>query len=236
MGVFIRHEPCPNCGSRDNLGRYADGSAWCFGCKYREPPTHVARVKKEDKPIELDQDLSNNFPPHVVEWMGKYGITVAEAIRHGWKYGQARDQLLFVFKDADGNISLTQARNFSGQAKSRYFTQGSVDQTLSIFYPPVDTGQLVVVEDVISAAKIGRQVAAIPCFGSNMPKHKLSALRLLGFETLITWLDEDKLKESRAIADAAKWLGFNTKVVHTPLDPKEYSDHEIKSYLQEKTL
>lgn len=35
----IRHEPCPACGSRDNLGRFSDGHAWCFGCGYYERAT-----------------------------------------------------------------------------------------------------------------------------------------------------------------------------------------------------
>jgi twinkle protein len=39
MGTFLRHEPCPNCGSKDNLARYADGSATCFGCKHYEKPS-----------------------------------------------------------------------------------------------------------------------------------------------------------------------------------------------------
>lgn len=29
---FVRHEPCPSCGSKDNLARYSDGHGWCFGC------------------------------------------------------------------------------------------------------------------------------------------------------------------------------------------------------------
>jgi twinkle protein len=33
----IGKEPCPKCGSRDNLGRYDDGHAYCFGCHYYEP-------------------------------------------------------------------------------------------------------------------------------------------------------------------------------------------------------
>lgn len=33
---FLNHEPCPNCGSKDNLARYDDGHAYCFGCEYRE--------------------------------------------------------------------------------------------------------------------------------------------------------------------------------------------------------
>lgn len=35
MGNFIRHEACPNCGSKDNLAIYDDESYYCFtGCGY----------------------------------------------------------------------------------------------------------------------------------------------------------------------------------------------------------
>ena len=33
----VTHEPCPACGSKDNLGRYDDGHGYCFGCHYWEP-------------------------------------------------------------------------------------------------------------------------------------------------------------------------------------------------------
>ena len=33
---FLQHENCPSCGSSDNLARYTDGHAYCFGCQYRE--------------------------------------------------------------------------------------------------------------------------------------------------------------------------------------------------------
>ncbi len=32
----IGKEPCPKCGSRDNLARYSDGHGYCFGCRYYE--------------------------------------------------------------------------------------------------------------------------------------------------------------------------------------------------------
>lgn len=32
----VANEPCPDCGSRDNLGRYDDGHGYCFGCGYYE--------------------------------------------------------------------------------------------------------------------------------------------------------------------------------------------------------
>ena len=34
--VCLNHEPCPACGSRDNLGRYSDGHGFCFGCGHYE--------------------------------------------------------------------------------------------------------------------------------------------------------------------------------------------------------
>jgi twinkle protein len=33
---FVRHEPCPSCGSRNNLARYTDGHGYCFGCGHHE--------------------------------------------------------------------------------------------------------------------------------------------------------------------------------------------------------
>jgi hypothetical protein len=57
------------------------------------------------------------------------------------------------------------------------------------------------------------------------------ALKRLKFTKLITWLDSDKLKESREIAQRAKWLGFDTKVVYTEEDPKCYSNEEIMSII-----
>ena len=89
-----------------------------------------------------------------------------------------------------------------------------------------------VVEDAVSAARIARQSDAMPCLGSYLPPNKMRALRLLGYDNLTMWLDEDKLKESRSIADKAKWLGFKTRVVYTPLDPKEYTDEQIKEILK----
>lgn len=33
---FVQHEPCPSCGSKDNLARYTDGHGYCFGCGHYE--------------------------------------------------------------------------------------------------------------------------------------------------------------------------------------------------------
>jgi twinkle protein len=46
---FVGHEPCPQCGSDDNLGRYADGFARCYsqGCGYIEKSNRNNRGRHE---------------------------------------------------------------------------------------------------------------------------------------------------------------------------------------------
>ena len=34
MSSFSHHEPCPKCGSKDNVAVYTDGGKHCFGCGY----------------------------------------------------------------------------------------------------------------------------------------------------------------------------------------------------------
>ena len=44
----LKHGPCPECGSKDNLAWFDDGHATCFGCDYQYQPT-----KKEKKPMPV---------------------------------------------------------------------------------------------------------------------------------------------------------------------------------------
>jgi twinkle protein len=49
MGKVVGREPCPKCGSRNNLVRYDNGSAHCYGaeCDYRERATEGWQVVEE---------------------------------------------------------------------------------------------------------------------------------------------------------------------------------------------
>jgi hypothetical protein len=163
--------------------------------------------------------------------LGKYDISVGEALKHGWKYSRSKDQLLFLFY-TEGVLTCYQARNFNPRSRTKYYTQGEVGGTLPIFktsfpdWKPYASRTLVVVEDSVSAAKISRQCDAMPCLGSHLPVKKIIALKPF-YERLTVWLDSNKLKEAMEIADKAKWVGMGASVIHTDLDPKEYDDKEV---------
>jgi len=65
MSEFLKHEPCPKCGSKDNLARYADGSAYCFGCSFVE---------------KADGETSNNLIPKNLYQISDYENLVARKI------------------------------------------------------------------------------------------------------------------------------------------------------------
>ena len=54
---YLRHEPCPECGSKDNLAVFDDGHAHCFGCDYQYQPS------KENKPRPMPTTLPKETSP-----------------------------------------------------------------------------------------------------------------------------------------------------------------------------
>lgn len=88
------------------------------------------------------------------------------------------------------------------------------------------------VEDCLSAIKIARQCDAMPLLGSGISNLKLSRLKpFYGF--LDVWLDADMLAKARTIKQRAEMIGFKSRVIYSPKDPKEYSNEEITEYLND---
>jgi hypothetical protein len=80
MAEFVRHEPCPSCGSRNNLARYSDNSAYCFteGCKHYEKGDGTIPEAQEEttkgrfgsKPGHISSAVQPTFRPkaHTARW------------------------------------------------------------------------------------------------------------------------------------------------------------------------
>ena len=97
---FVSHEPCPQCGSKDNLARYTDGHGWCFGCGYYDGVPNLTEVrgmefvKGECIPLNkrnINQDTVDHWGYQVGDYKGKkvqianyrndQGTIVAQKIR-----------------------------------------------------------------------------------------------------------------------------------------------------------
>lgn len=237
MAEFVGHGACPSCGSRNNLGRYSDGSAFCFGCRYterREAGAFAVGRQQEATTAGLSRRAREAiFPEHLVEYLQRYELDVAAVRRYGGYWDQYREQLVFEYDTEDGELSCIQARNFNREKalKHKYYNQGSTHDVFDLMGAN-GKSKVVITEDKLSAIKVARQADAIPALGTQFQRHKAARLAALGYQRVYVWLDKDKWREGRDIADHCKWLGLSATALLTPLDPKEYTDEQIKEYLQ----
>lgn len=230
MSSFIKHSPCPKCGSKDNLAQYDDHD-WCYGCGYYDPKDDIGSIRQRlaqttriVKPT-LDIKITEDIPKEPMQWLLSYGITPTEI--KDFNIGWNADAQLLVLVKAPG---YWQARTF-GMHKVKYMSSGIKPLT---FYGSSD--KVVCVEDILSAIKISRvspDFCALPLLGSSMSEEVIQ--RLSGhFKSVVVWLDRDKAKEAINIARNLKQRGFDASVVVSPLDPKEYSKGEIIEWLKSK--
>ena len=94
--MSVVHEPCSTCGSKDNLARYPDGGAYCFGCGYYEHADGQTNQSTKGGKLVL-QDLE--YKPLL-----KRGINLETVKKFNYQTGTHNGKVVQVanFKDATG--------------------------------------------------------------------------------------------------------------------------------------
>lgn len=225
--TFIKHKPCPKCGSKDNLGEYTDHE-YCFGCQYYKLKRDVHTLRQR---YQKNNDTINHFgittvpeiPRQAMKWLLSYGISVDEIAKHTIEWSPDRNSLVLLNTE-----SYWQGRNFGVGPK--YMSNGIKPLTI---YGEGDI--LVLVEDILSAIKVSRVsgYCAVPLLGSSLPTDWQSTLTDK-YDIILFWLDRDKAKNSIRFKNRIKSLGKASKVIITERDPKEYNTKEIEKWLKNR--
>lgn len=213
MANFVQHEPCPRCGSKDNLARYDDGSAWCFGCSYYERGS--LKDAKPKSPVKTSFTEVATLPPAWERKLLLGGYTASE--RALFTYSPDMDRLVFRLGE------FAEARSLTKQPKVLSFGT----KPFHVFGEGVP---IVVVEDVFSAIKVGRVTSAVPLFGAVISKPWAMLLSKITKDVII-WLDEDKYNEAVKQGKMLRLLNLNVRVINSPQDPKMYTDQELERYV-----
>lgn len=218
---------CPKCGSSDANAEYSD-SFYCFSCStYKSKGMSLSRFKPL-KEVKLCNGitLQKELPSNAVKWLLGYGLTLSEMAQFHYsnkrigKYGEMACDLLVLYSDVNYYV----ARNFGRGVK--YISSG--------IKPVIKYGNnsdtCIIVEDIISAIKVGRQFTAIPMMGSMPPKD--TERHLQEFQNIILWQDRDlAVKSLKTARNLSERLGKIVRVVISENDPKEYSDLQISKYI-----
>lgn len=249
---------CPHCS--DTKQRFYErdtGSGtvqYCHNCGYKNfIPTknrtfkqtvdYIAKYvnsKNEEtnivKEIKLPFDFTTQIDTKAKLWLKKYGINDDEIKTFNFGWSESMQRLILPVFDSSGLIYY-QARTFKPITKDnpKYINirqQGAKNVFFRREVPNDDSklDSVCIVEDILSAIKVGRVVRSLALLGSYFPD-ALNPLYRRASKILI-WLDDDKyvtaVKQARKINTL---FNVPVKVIRTPLDPKEYSTDEITGYL-----
>jgi twinkle protein len=215
---FVAHEPCPECGSDDNLARYSDGHAFCFGCNYY---AHAdgEKASSEERPKINPELIHGQYSE-----LKKRGINEKTCRKFGYMVGSYNGAPVHIapFHDSKGVICAQHVRFTNkdflwlGEPKSA----GLWGQQLWR-----DSGKMVVVtEGEIDAMSISQlqdnrwPVVSIRSGAAGAKKDIAKAIDWLeGFESVIFAFDMDEVGRKGA-ADCALLLSpGKSKIWNLPL-------------------
>ena len=238
--LLVERKACPVCRqagndiSGDNLALYDDGHKYCYACGYYSPPPETIKAVKEKLSEEIKHDsrtcsrLPLDISPDIdirgKRWLLGYELT-AEEIKNFW-WSPSREQLIYPVFNEEGYLILWQARNFGGNAKTKYYSSGPLHDHFHILRG--GALPLILVEDVVSAIKVSRNFEAMPLFGSTISQQNLVRLRDHVASEIGIWLDPDKHTEANRIKNRAKELGIDAFVIMSIVDPKAHPSAKIK--------
>lgn len=247
--MWIRHEQCPQCAERgqdnacDNLGIHEDGHKYCFSCGFYQPKQGVslADLAREFHTVESQQKEKNDsnslpfdthpfIPQKALTWLKKYGITNEEIEENQISFSPSRELLVFPIGSKGQHMEAWQGRYFgSNPEHPKYLTKGYKSNIMHVVNAG-ETSTVILVEDLISAIKVGRQYAAMPLFGSDITKTQLFRLSRY-YENIAIWLDPDKYQHAIKLGQRAELFFKEVHVVFSEKDPKDFSDEEIKGFI-----
>lgn len=226
MSHFLFNEPCPQCRSNgsdkngDNLAVYSDGHKYCFKCKYfvTGDKLHALRnVSAIKNPKDSSGIKVTEFSEDALRWLKKYNLT--------------NDEIFTFFKGTSNGWAFTTEkftieRNLYRQPKVKNF--GEILGNEPIIHV---NSTLVIVEDVVSMVKVGRQFSCCALLKSSL--NDILLLRLAkDYDHLVLWLDPDMSQHMvKRLLPKCRLLFKSVKVVFSENDPKDHTDSEIYSYV-----
>ena len=194
---FIRHDPCPDCGSSDALAVYTDGHTFCFSCHTR---------KAGDGQLHTHHMQSNVSFKGSAQRLQKRNIS--EKTCEKYKIYRDETHLRFPYYDGSGRI-----QGFKTKSKLKEFKyEGVSTDTLFGQHLFPSTGKrIVITEGELDAASCyeamdGWPMVSLPHGAAGAKKDLQKQIPLLqGYEEIVLFFDNDEAGR-RATEQAASIL------------------------------
>jgi hypothetical protein len=249
MSVLIsRGNPCPKCNSSDAYAEYTD-NYFCFSCKYSLPKKSKSSWAEKNIENTIDLDIielpiANEMPDNVLAYLYKLHFTndLIKKSRLQWtencriystrlkEYINMGSRLVIPYYEND-KLIWWEAKTFDKTQKLKYITCGTKKLGYQILNSNIESS-LVLVEDSLSAIRVGESNPVISLCGTNLSDDLFVKISKLGYTKFIVWLDSDDPGFAAALKMRKRLnLLGESIIVQTKKDPKAYSDNDIKRSL-----
>lgn len=179
--------------------------------------SNVEHVKNE-----ILLDYTKNISKDGLLWLFKYDLSLKEIEDYSIGYSPNLDRVILPIV-TNGRWDYWQARALSPGVYPKYLNPKFMK---SPFYSQTeDLGNLVIVEDIISAIKVGRCMRACAILGSKIPEEVYKVARRC--KKVYLWLDPD-MKDKMNNIKTNLSMYTEITIVDSDKDPKEYSTDKIK--------
>jgi twinkle protein len=191
---FLQKEPCPSCGSRDNLARYSDGHGHCFGCGHYEHGDGTIKTNKPYYKMDITDPVSGE-----VKALPKRALTEESCKVWDYKVGTFNSQPVQIanYRNLQGEV-IAQKLRFP----NKEFTIKGESSKMGLYGMHLwkDGGKMVIVTegelDAISVSQIQSHkwpVVSIPHGAQSAVKSIAKNLEYLErFETVVFMFDNDQ--------------------------------------------
>ena len=212
---FLHHNPCPQCGSKDNLGVYDDGHMYCFGCGYYESGN-------ESKVVDINKGTKNNLVLGEVKSLAKRKINEDTCNKFNYQVGNFNGQPVQIANYFKGGKIAGQKLRF---ANKDFVWLGDNDVGLYGEWLWRDSGKLVtVVEgeiDCLSLSQVQNNkypVVSVRTGAGGAKKDIKKSLEWLEkFETVVFMFDQDEVGQKAAQECAQLLTPGKAKIARLPL-------------------
>lgn len=218
---FLRHEQCPACGSRDNLGRYSDGHGHCFGCgHYESAGTDTHRMG--DRRIEERREGVRNFSVGTTSSIANRRLDEDTCRLFNYQVGGDGDNRFHIapYRDRHGRIVAQKIRK-----RGKEFSFEGDTKAIGLFGDHLWSSgkKIVVTEGEIDALSVSQAqgnkwpVVSVPNGAQGAAKAIQKSYDYLNaFEEIILMFDMDEPGRKAAIECAEILPVGKVKIAHLP--------------------
>lgn len=198
----MRHEPCPSCGSRDNLARYDDGHGYCFGCGHYERGDGTTPEPTRTK-------VTGDFVSGEIQDLPKRKIYSKTCEKFGYRVGTDRAGKVVQiadYRDKSGTLVGQKLR----YADKKFSVVGNISDSLFGLHLWREGGKRIVITEgeidalsVAQATNLGWAVVSIPNGAEGAKRAIQKHIDFLStYEVVVLMFDEDAPGRKAAAACA----------------------------------